>query len=432
MKFELKVFFFVIMALFPLVVSNYNYSSDIFLSILIYIFLILLPILFLNKSLSKNHGNVDVSFWTYVYLFIGISSLIQINENQIPWISFVSYSSEIFIAIFIFIVGIISYIIGRYSNIDLNFPIREISLRRTNYLLIFSFFMLICLLASMGFESIIFPRVIFDVSRRELPFIIKLFHTFLQVSLFICLISYFLLFKKKTISFNAIIPCLLICFIYFNPIRSDRLSFLILFTICFLYYFKSNRFLWMASLNSGLVLIFPYLDYFRESLDSSGYSKDLSFSFVDNFTSADFDAMTTMLLSIKYVQFNDLLFFKNVFLSFVGLIPRSFWPSKSYSTSFLLTENGNIEFSNIATNFWAEGFISLSYLGVIIFLFSLGVFFKNLLLYSLRSDFIKVIYIFFIPFTIFFLRGDLYASGFKIIPLIFFSYFITSKREKFI
>lgn len=432
MKFNLKDFFLMIMATFPISLLNYNYASSIFLLLLIYIFLVLMPILFLKRSLSNNHGNIDISFWTYIYLFIGVSSLIQINQNQIPWISYSQFESEIYISVSIFILGIISFIFGRYSKIDLKIPIRQISLKKTNYLLIFSFFMLICLFLSMGFESIIFPRVIFDVSRRELPFIIKLFHTFLQVSLFICLISYFILYKKEKISFKTIIPCLIICLIYFNPIRSDRLSFLILFTLCFLYYYKHNRFLWMASLNSGLILIFPYLDFFRESLDTSGFSKDKSFSFIQNFTSGDFDAMTTMLLSIKYVQFNDLLYFKNVFLAIVGLIPRSFWPGKSYSSSFLLTEDGNIQFSNIATNFWAEGFISLSYLGVIIFLFVLGVIFKNLFVQSKNNEFVKIIYIFFVPFTIFFLRGDLYASGFKIIPLIFFSYLITFRRKKVI
>ena len=145
-----------IMATFPISLLNYNYASSIFLLLLIYIFLVLMPILFLKRSLSNNHGNIDISFWTYIYLFIGVSSLIQINQNQIPWISYSQFESEIYISVSIFILGIISFIFGRYSKIDLKIPIRQISLKKTNYLLIFSFFMLICLFLSMGFEEILF------------------------------------------------------------------------------------------------------------------------------------------------------------------------------------------------------------------------------------------------------------------------------------
>ena len=45
------------------------------------------------------------------------------------------------------------------------------------------------------------------------------------------------------------------------------------------------------------------------------------------------------------------------------------------------------------------------------------------------SHFIQVIYIFFIPYMIYFLRGDLYSTAFRLIPLIFLTYLVTEKED---
>ena len=235
-----------------------------------------------------------------------------------------------------------------------------------------------------------------------------------------------MLYRKKSISIISMIPCIIICIIYFNPVRSDRLSFLILYISIFLFYSGFNKKLWAFMLIFGLAFLFPMLDFFRSSFQGNDA---ITFDFNKNMITGDFDALSTLIMSINYVQYNDFLYFTNFFIPLFVFIPRIIWPSKPFSSSFLLTNDHNVEFSNIAASMWAEGFLGFGYIGVFLLLFSIGILIRNLDLYYNKSDFITIITIYFTPFMIYFLRGDMYSLGFKVIPMIFWAYLITKKSK---
>ena len=67
----------------------------------------------------------------------------------------------------------------------------------------------------------------------------------------------------------------------------------------------------MVSLSLGLSFIFPSLDYFRESLSNDGFSKQNSYDVASHFLTGDFDAFSTIILSINYIKFNEFSLFKN-------------------------------------------------------------------------------------------------------------------------
>jgi oligosaccharide repeat unit polymerase len=369
---------------------------------------------------------LDISFWAYIYIFIGLATFVQVSNHVIPWVDYGEESHLIFQSIIIFFLGIISFIFGRYSKINLVFPFRTVSHKRVNYLFFLSFLSLLLIFTSLGFETIFYPRTAFTLLKENETGSINLLTALLQTSLFISLIGYLMLYQKKSISIISMLPCIVICLVYFNPIRSDRLSFLIFYILIFLFYSRFNKKLWAFSLIFGLVFLFPMLDFFRVSLQGNNA---VTFDLNKNMITGDFDALSTLIMSINYVQYNDFLYFTNFFTPFFVLIPRIIWPSKPFSSSFLLTNDSNVEFSNIAASMWSEGFLGFGYIGVLLLFFSIGIAIRNLNSYYNKSDFITIITIYFIPFMIFFLRGDMYNLGFKVIPMIFWAYLVTKKSK---
>ena len=422
-----KNIFYFLLALIPFYFSNFFSYSDSFYLSLVYLLFIIIPILFIRKNIIEIQASMlDISFWAYVYIFIGLAAFVQISNNIIPWVDYDHQSHLIFQSIIIFFIGIISFIFGRYSKINFVFPLRTISHKRTNYLFSLSFLSLVVIFTSLGFETIFYPRTAFTLVRENATSSINLLVALLQTSLLFSLIGYLMLYKKKSISIISIIPCIIICLIYFNPVRSDRLSFLILYISIFLFYSGFNKKLWAFSLIFGLAFLFPMLDFFRTSFLGNDA---ITFDFNKNMITGDFDALSTLIMSINYVQYNDFLYFTNFFIPLFVFIPRIIWPSKPFSSSFLLTNDHNVEFPNIATSMWAEGFLGFGYIGVFLLLFSIGVLIRNLDLYYNKSDFITIITIYFTPFMIYFLRGDMYSLGFKVMPMIFWAYLITKKSK---
>lgn len=422
-----KNIFYFLLLLVPFYFSNLFVYSSTFYLFLIYLLFIAIPILFIRKNIVNNQDSMlDISFWSYIYIFVGLASFIQVSNHVIPWVDYNKHSHLILQSILIFVLGIASFIFGRYSKINLVFPIRTISYRRINYLFFLSFLSLLFIFTSLGFETIFYPRNAFTLLKESETGAINLLTTLLQTSLFVCFIGYLVLYQKKSITLISILPCILICFIYFNPIRSDRLSFLIFYILIFLFYFGSNKKFWAFCLIFGLVFLFPALDFFRVSLLGNNA---LTFDLNKNMITGDYDALSTLIMSINYVQHNDFLFFKNILIPFFVFIPRIIWPSKPFSSSFLITNDSNIEFSNIAVSMWGEGFLSFGYIGVAFLFFCIGIVIKNFNLFYHKSDFISIITIYFTPFFIFFLRGDMYNLGFKLVPLFFWAYLVTKKSN---
>ena len=422
-----KNIFYFLLALIPFCFSNFFSYSDIFYLSLIYLLLIIIPILFIRKNIIEIQASMlDISFWAYVYIFLGLAAFVQVSNNVIPWVDYDHQSHLIFQSIIIFFIGVISFIFGRYSKINLVFPLRTISHKRTNYLFFLSFLSLVFIFMSLGFETIFYPRTAFTLLRENTTSSINLLTALLQTSLLFSLIGYLMLYRKKSISIISMIPCIIICLVYFNPVRSDRLSFLILYISIFLFYSGFNKKVWAFILIFGLAFLFPVLDFFRSSLQGNDA---ITFDFNKNMITGDFDALSTLIMSINYVQYNDFLYFTNFFTPLFVFIPRIIWPSKPFSSSFLLTNDNNVDFPNIAASMWAEGFLGFGYIGVFLLLFSIGILIRNLNLYYNKSDFITIITIYFTPFMIYFLRGDMYSVGFKVMPMIFWAYLITKKSK---
>ena len=122
MLYKKNIFYF-LLALIPFCFSNFFSYSDIFYLSLIYLLFIIIPILFIRKNIIEIQASMlDISFWAYVYIFIGLAAFVQVSNNIIPWVDYDHQSHLIFQSIIIFFIGIISFIFGRYSKINLVAP----------------------------------------------------------------------------------------------------------------------------------------------------------------------------------------------------------------------------------------------------------------------------------------------------------------------
>ena len=237
-------------------------------------------------------------------------------------------------------------------------------------------------------------------------------------------------YKKKLITINNLIFFMIIMFVVFNPIRTERLIFLMIISILFLYYFNKSKNAWLAALTLGLVIIFPFADIFRgDSLLESGTFLASYSGYVANFLTGDYDPPVSLFLAIEYVEDKSFLYGQNILLAIFGLIPRAIWVSKPYPSGFMLTEHANLFYQNIGVNLWAEFYLSFGFLGVALFFYLLGVVIKSITVSYRYNEFALVIYIYLSVFFIFFLRGDMLQVFFKTAPFIFFLYLVTSKKR---
>ena len=424
-----KKFIFLLLFIAPFLFTNRIDQTYIFETFLASLFLVAMTIFFIFFNIDRKDGSVlDITFWVFVYIFIGMVSIIQMNANEIPWVNFSKYSYLSTQAIIIFIIGVFSFIFGRYSKLKIDIPDREISLRSLNIFLVVNLLGLFIVLSSIGFKSLILPRVLYTSLILESGYLNILITSLLQNSWMLCLIGYIHLLKRNQISIYFLIPLILISVIYFNPIRSDRFSFFTLYIILLFSFFGFNKKLWAFLLISGLVFIFPFADIFRSLNEQVNF--ELS-ALGDNFLDGDFDAFSTVLMSIYVVKLNSYLYFANFFSPLYIYIPRQFWSSKPISSSDLITNELNINYPDIVISLWGEGFLGFGLLGVIILLYCIGVYIKSFSYLKKTNDFQHLLFFMSMPTLLFVLRGNIYDMSFKLVPILLFCLMITKKRNNF-
>ena len=428
---------FLLSSLFVLPLVNFylseTFKTGYFFEILIvYFFFVLIPLLFFKKNLSKGGGLIDISFWTFVYIFFGLSFLTQLYNGELPWIQISQYSEHLSNVIGIILIGCLTFVIGRYSNNIIHINQRKLILKRVNLLFLFSVLVSIAIFSILGIEKIIFPRslLIYAIQNDANRILLELMFVIINTSFFVCLIAYLQFFKKKLITFNNLIFLIIIMLIIFNPIKTERLIFLMIISTLFLYYFNNNKIMWLSALTLGLAFIFPFADIFRgDSVFESGTFIASYSGYVANFLTGDYDAPVSVFLAIEYVNDKSFLYGENILLAIFGLVPRAIWISKPYVSGLVLTEHANLFFQNIGVNLWAEFYLAFGYFGVALFFYFLGLVIKSITLSYKKNDFSQAIYIYLAVFFIFFLRGDLLQVFFKTVPFIFFLYLVTSKKR---
>ncbi len=179
----------------------------------------------------------------------------------------------------------------------------------------------------------------------------------------------------------------------------------------------------------GVFLIFPVLNFFRIRKNTIYLGESL-------FTSAHLDAFYNFaqLYTIGIIT-NGRQLLGSVFF----FVQESMWPGRPVGTGRMMAQVKNYNYTNVSMPYWGEGYANFGLWGVIIFLILLVAFnaiydyaFNNLKI----NIYYKIIFLFFLGFEFYLLRGDLYSSINKLssfilgIILIQFAFFFLNKFRR--
>lgn len=414
-------------AFFPYLFSDFFSFSNYSLGFIVFVSFVLMPLFFIYQKI-KLKSIIDISFWIYILVFIGYPFFFQLNNMNFPWLDYTPTEKEIFNAIIIFLIGIISFIFGRYFTKEHKLIVRRISFTKYNYMLVISLIMILYILFQIGFSSLFLPRVFYAQKIFGENLILPLFANLLEPIIAITIISSIYFLKIRKISLKKILFTFFIIFLFVNPIRSSRLEFFLPLLIIFLHVIKFNTQIWAFFLIIGLSVIFPTADIFR-SFEINQNNAPL-FYFNQTFTSGDFDGPAGNLISIIYLKSNPYFLGSNFMGALLGYVPRSLWPNKPFGTGYTVSNGIGLEYPNIGINMWAESYLSFGYLGVIIFFIFFGKL-VYLLQLNYKKDFLSyILYVYFSCSMIFLLRGEVLQVGLRLIPLALISYIITYRNNK--
>jgi hypothetical protein len=138
-----------------------------------------------------------------------------------------------------------------------------------------------------------------------------------------------------------------------------------------------------ASMALGMLIVYPLASWFKKS---SVQSRPLPFG-IDAFLGIDFDGYQMTVNTIYYVNEQGIAFGQHIVAAIGYFIPRAIWTNKPIPASFDVAAERGYSFQNLSLPLWSELYLDLGFVGMLIGMFILGRFSRNLdYSYSLNSQ----------------------------------------------
>lgn len=417
-KVLLKIFiFFILYISFFLVYVNLRgkYDQYVFISN----FILLLFISFFMVFGDKYNYSLNKLFYLYNYFFLGIAPILQYSYNINFWTNKNILEKEYFklntILIFTLIFYQILYHIFskiRYNKLE-NYFLKKFSLenKKIRMLLLVTLPLLVLCLTvyrlNFNFKLLFFKTTLINDNLYEYSQINNLIYSnFIVIIPFLCLIIFKVLkIKNKAIEIYLVTIFLLINF----PTSLSRYAIARVYIPLILFYIKSLRkyFVLNFIIIFGLLYLFPFFNQFRyfESFEAIKFNFDFSM-----FLEGHFDSYQNFL---RVISENIITNGKQLLGVVLFFIPRSIWKEKSIGSGALLAEKANFYFSNIAMNYFGEGYINFGYFGIILFIIFIAYInsrFDKLYWHCKKNNYFIIFYLLLLSMEIFILRGDLMSS----------------------
>jgi hypothetical protein len=130
-----------------------------------------------------------------------------------------------------------------------------------------------------------------------------------------------------------------------------------------------GKMIFVAGMLVATSILFTYGNAFR---GSSYTSQGEQGKIVQTWLGPDYDAAVEVAATAQYVQVEGLSYGQDLAGDVLFWVPRRFWTSKPIGTGYTLGYFFGTATPNVAAPLWAEGFIDFGWVGVIIFLLTLG------------------------------------------------------------
>lgn len=411
-------------------ITSNNYEIDLFVIIHIIIIGISCYSLF---SFENNPYSLHKVYHIFNLFFFGIAPVLQYYEN-IRFVNEPPISKEVKITVSLIILlsTVLFNIIYNYYYYSTknNNKTKEVLMKygklvstnkklngKTNLFFIaaslFSLFMMLYIsnfnilqLLFKGGEIIRGSTSVVDTIKvdKSLGLIV---HQFIRpLSLIIFIISYSYNKSRKILNLILFLIFIITCFpsgLSRNATAGFYLPLLLLFIPIF-----QKRNVFVSSMVGGILIIFPFLNNFRNFSGKEKLSIGLNY---DMFTDMHFDAYMSFCRIVNL----DLVTYGNQLLgTLFFFVPRSIWVSKPESSGWYHADVLNLYFKNLACTFLAEGYINFGYFGVFLFLFFISWFSaymdKSFWIIKKYNTYFNVLYVLVLSMFLFILRGDLMSS----------------------
>lgn len=174
----------------------------------------------------------------------------------------------------------------------------------------------------------------------------------------------FLCAYTMKVKHKVVLPILFILMIISSPptgmARFSAAAIYMPVVLCTMPIFRKGH-VFVMSMILGLLIVFPFLDNFRNM--SEGNDISLGFNF-DQFLELHFDAysMFMRVLSEDIVTNG-----RQLLGSLLFFVPRSMWPNKPTGSGHYLMESMGADFTNVSMPYFGEAYINFGVLGVILF-----------------------------------------------------------------
>ncbi|OGP75345.1 MAG: hypothetical protein A2W09_07240 [Deltaproteobacteria bacterium RBG_16_50_11] len=417
-------------------------------------------------SIQNEKRIISMTFWIYVYIFLGLSPLLQLLSRHLPLEGSYKYRT-IVTSFFIIFYGLLSYESGWWfgskNNTLFTGTIRKltasryISSRRTFFLSFFSLIGTIFIILNLGgMESILLAReeqlnMLIEFSKGENQVKLQILSMLLKVPIFISLILLWTLWHqgRRTSIYNyhfnfwkiiLLVVIFVINLFVNNPVSSARYWFgTIVLSLLFLtirWRSKKSFAIIMAAITVSFILVFPLADTFRytTNLDKTvKYESSNRINFLVE--KGDYDSFQQILNTTEYVEDKGISFGKQMFGTIMFWVPRNLWSSKPVPSGMVVAEHKGYEYTNLSLPLWGEAYMDGGIPGVILVFVIYGYIISTIEKLYLKSylhgtNFLNIFVPVYAAYQFFLLRGTLMSAFAYFIPLVIFIY-IGTKRECF-
>jgi hypothetical protein len=392
---------------------------------------------------------VVTTFWIFVYIFLGLCPSLQLLTGIFPLSG--SYEETLLVkAGLITLVGILAFDTG-YRFLPrqaaaivtpefLQRPIQKVTVALLAVLAITSAIYFQQQLG--GMESLLMTRLErsqYLTAKFETPEMLllnQLARTPVYVTLIAALaiwVAYYKSGRRVGIRWQLLtLGLLAFTLILNNPITTARLKVgTILLSLFFILPWRRWYGLVMASgLIGGLILVFPFADIFRNTLDVRLGELIIETSVVDELTkNGDFDAFQMIANAVIVTDEIGYQFGRQIGGALAFWVPRFMWLSKPLTTGELIGEQAGYGFTNLSAPLWAEFYVDGGWLLLVVGFTIYGALVRTLdrwnRMYQSSSDSRARVVLVLVPiyagYQFFLLRGSLMPAIAYLAPMVLFA-----------
>lgn len=412
-------------------------------SILVGLILLYSSVRLARLSVSKAQQIVTTTFWLFVYIFFGVCPLLQLSSNTFPWYG--NYEPSLLVKTgFIILVGLFAFDIGHHLHgRSQGFAVPKLLLRRVSKVAIVLLSTLSLggaayILHALGGLNVLFlarsERFQALSSQFELPQLLLLtslattpVYVLLIAALAVCVARLRNGWKVEARWKGMTFILLAATLVLNNPISTPRLKVgTILLSLFFILPWRRwSGVVTVGGLIFALLVVFPFADLFRYSLDVNLTERLAATSPIREFTKkADFDAFQMTANAVSVMEKSDHRLGRQLGGALLFWAPRSIWPQKPIATGQWIAEQKGYRFTNLSSPLWVEFYVDGGWFLLVIGFVGYGYLVRTLDRWHARSHImgevsvVSVLVPIFAGYQFFLLRGALMSAVAYFAPIL--------------